>query len=302
MVVDDSEYSPFDAPVKEPVTLKKQETSGGVKMEQITEAELNGGGGAKVDEPLDAPTFEIPKFDEIPPAGGGGGGFGAGDPFAPGSANDTSSGGGNKGGGGGGTSSSEGTKVDDGFAKEFSEYSAKWLVDIFFKLLIAGFVQYAKIDKIEVIKAINEGQIHPSFLKFVDEANNNVTKSINVTDDEKKFVIEPLKYFLEVKKVKLQPQWMFIVGLLMVGGTVFLRAKEVKDENKALLDKMISESQKIREENAANNPAGKRRTEPSFNENVESFNRPVDFSAPPRTEGGIEVVHAEEVDNDNNAM
>ena len=300
-MVDDSEYSPFDAPVKEPATLKKQETSGGVKMEQITEAELSGG-GKKIDEPLDAPTFEIPTFDEIPPAGGGGGGFGAGDPFAPGSANDTSSGGGNKGGGGGGNSSSEGTKVDNGFAKEFSEYSAKWLVDIFFKLLIAGFVQYAKIDKIEVIKAVNEGQIDGSFLKFVDEANDNVTKSINVTDDEKKFVIEPLKYFLEVKKVQLKPEWMFITGLLMVGGGLFIKAQDVKNENKALLDKIIRESQRIREENAASGNANRRRSEPSFNENVESFSRPVDFSTPPRTEGGIEVVEAVEVDNDNNAQ
>lgn len=296
MVVDEHEYSPFDAPVKEPVTLKKQETSGGVKMEQITEAELGGGNSntAKIDEPLDAPTFEIPTFDEIPQNG-------SGDPFAPGSSNSQSSSSGGGGGkGGGGNTSSEGTKVDNGFAKEFSEYSAKWLVDIFFRLLIAGFVQYAKIDKIEVIKAVNEGQIDGSFLKFIDEANDNVTKTINVTDDEKKFVIEPLKYFLEVKKVQLKPEWMFITGLLMVGGGLFIKAQDVKNENKALLDKIIRESQKIREENAAN-ANSRRRQEPYFHENVESFNRPVDFSTPPKNEGGIEVVHAEAVDNDNNA-
>jgi hypothetical protein len=288
------EYSPFDAPVKEPKTTKA-ETSGGIKMEQITDAELDGKSGINNDMPKDAPTFEIPKFNEIPDANPGS--FGNFDPNAPGSSssggNNTGSGGGNSGGGG----QDGGTKVDTGFAKEFSEYTAKWLVDIFFRLLIAGFQQYAKIDRTEIQKAINDGFIDPKFMGFVDEANKNVEKSINVTDDEKKFVIEPLKYFLEVKKVQLKPEWMFITGLLMVGGGLFIRSMDVKNQNKVLLDKIIKESEKIRED-----ARGRRDPqEPIFKENVETFSTSeVEFPRPPKRDEVIEV-EATEINNDDNA-
>lgn len=304
---ENSEYSPFDAPVKTPSTIKT-ETSGGIKMEPITDAELDG--KKDTDIPKDAPTFEIPKFDEVPNAElGGGGGFGGGDPLAPGAGG---SGGGGKGpGSSGGGTAGDGTKVDGGFAKEFSEYTAKWLVDIFFRLLIAGFQQYAKIDKAEILKAVNDGFIDPRFIKFVDEANSNVEKSINVSEEEKKFVIEPLKYFLEVKKIQLKPEWMFITGLLMVGGGLFIRAMDVKNENKAMLDKIIKESQKIREDAARGSAEDRyrnRERDPNFNENIQDFNqpnpggneRPINFTQPPNN-GGVEVVEAEEVDNDDNA-
>jgi len=306
-------FSPFEAPVKEP-KVNKTETSGGIKMEPITDAELD---GKKADIPKDAPTFEIPKFDEIPNAPLGSGGFGAGDPMAPGASN--SGGGGGAGNGSGSGTASDGTKVDSGFAKEFSEYTAKWLVDIFFRLLIAGFQQYAKIDKVEIIKAVNDGHIDARFLKFVDEANDNVDKSINVSDDEKKFVIEPLKYFLEVKKIQLKPEWMFITGLLMVGGGLFIKAMDIKNQNKVMLDKIIKESANIREQARTGTDEArynKRHQEPQFNENVENFsshvppvnNAPNNFDVEnfntdpaPKKGGGIEVVVAEEVDNDDNA-
>jgi hypothetical protein len=300
--MENTEYSPFDAPVKEPKTIKT-ETSGGIKMEPITDAELD---GKKADIPKDAPTFEIPRFDEIPNAEFGKGGFGAGDPMAPGA------GPGNGGSGtGGGGNKTESSTVDSGFAKEFSEYTAKWLVDIFFRLLIAGFQQYAKIDKVEIIKAVDDGYIDARFLKFVDEANENVEKSINVTDDEKKFVIEPLKYFLEVKKIQLKPEWMFITGLLMVGGGMFIKAMDIKNQNKAMLDKIIKESAAIREQermSKSESNYNKRNTEPNFAENVENFVPPVNNSSnnsnftSPKSSGGVEIVDVEELDNDDNAQ
>lgn len=299
------EYSPFDAPVKGPTVTKPTETSGGIKMETITDAELD---GKKADIPKDAPTFDIPKFDDIPNAPLG---SMTGDPFAPGNGNNN---GGGKGPGNGGTgTASDGTKVENGFAKEFSEYTAKWLVDIFFRLLIAGFRQYAKIDKSEVQRAITEGHIDGRFIKFVDEANENVDKKINVTDDEKKFVIEPLKYFLEVKKIQLKPEWMFITGLLMVGGGLFIKAMDVKKQNKAILDQMIKESATLREEartrdyNNRNNKNGGQ--EPHFRENVETFsdqpgggggNNDVHFTQPIKKEG-VEVVQAEDAGFGDNA-
>ena len=294
----DSDYSPFDAPVKSTEQKIKAETSGGIKMEQITDNELDG--KRDIDVPKDAPTFEIPKFDEIPDSTFGG----AGDPFAPGSS--SGGGGGKSPSSGGSGNASDGTKVDNGFAKEFSEYTAKWLVDIFFRLLIAGFTQYAKIDKVEVLKAVNDGFIDSRFLKFVDEANDNVDKSINVTDDEKKFVIEPLKYFLEVKKIQLKPEWMFITGLLMVGGGLFIKAMDVKNQNKAMLDQIIKESAKIREDKVTGSDGHRKRGEPTFNENVENFSQPggsgpVNFTSPLRKEGGVEIVDVEVVDNDDNA-
>ena len=303
--MENTEYSPFDAPVKEPKTLKT-ETSGGIKMEPITDAELD---GKRADAPKDAPTFEIPQFDEIPNAEFGKGGFGAGDPMAPGAG--PSNGAGTGTGGGGGGNKADSSTVDSGFAKEFSEYTAKWLVDIFFRLLIAGFQQYAKIDKVEIIKAVDDGYIDARFLKFVDEANDNVEKSINVTDDEKKFVIEPLKYFLEVKKIQLKPEWMFITGLLMVGGGMFIKAMDIKNQNKAMLDKIIKESAAIREQERMSKSESnykKRNTEPNFAENIENFVPPVNTSSnnsnftSPKSSGGVEIVDVEELDNDDNAQ
>jgi hypothetical protein len=184
-------------------------------------------------------------------------------------------------------------------------------VDIFFRLLIAGFQQYAKIDKVEIIKAVDDGYIDARFLKFVDEANDNVEKSINVTDDEKKFVIEPLKYFLEVKKIQLKPEWMFITGLLMVGGGMFIKAMDIKNQNKAMLDKIIKESAAIRENERVSKSESnykKRNTEPNFAENIENFVPPVNTSSnnsnftSPKSSGGVEIVDVEELDNDDNAQ
>jgi hypothetical protein len=297
----DNGYSPFDAPVREPKTTKPTETSGGIKMEQITDAELDGNKNIN-DIPGDAPTFEIPKFDEIPNMPG----TGPGDPFAPGGSGSGGgkSGGGSNGGGGNDSGGGGGTKLNDGFAKEFSEYTAKWLIDIFFRLLIAGFTQYAKIDRTEILRAVNDGFIDQKFLKFVDEANDNVDKTINVTDDEKKFVIEPLKYFLEAKKIQLKPEWMFITGLLMVGGGLFIKSMDVKNQNKALLDRVIKESAKMREDAAAE----RRNKQPVYNERTEDFrqstaeskfNEPVNFTEPIKKETNIEIVATEEVDPEN---
>ena len=289
--MEDSSYSPFDAPVKEP---KKPETSGGIKMEQITDAELNGKSNAPIDNPTDAPTFEIPTFNDVPDAPGG---FGSGDPNAPGgmgSEKTSGSGnGGNGGNGGGGNSSSDSTKVDNGFAKEFSEYTAKWLVDIFFRLLVAGVVKFAKIDVKEVKQAILEGHINEKFLSYVEENNNNIDREIFVSEDEKKFVIEPLKYFLEVKKVQLKPEWMFITGIVMVSGGLIIKAIDLKGQNKVLLDRMIKESQEIKD------GIKKKETPPSYaRENQESFS----FTQP-ITQSNVEIItDVEEINNDDNSQ
>lgn len=296
-------FSPFDSPVKEPSTIRSSETSGGIKMEQIHDSELDGSknpppgnsGGGGGDAPQDAPVFDVPSFNDVPDAK-------FGDPNAPGS----SPGGGgpspNSGGSGGGGNAGDGTKVEPGFMKEFSDFSAKWLVDIFFRLLVGAFRQFAKIDKAEVVKAVDQGSIDPRFLTFVDEANDKVEKGIYVTDDEKKFVIEPLKYFLEVKKIQLKPEWMFITGLLFVGGNLGLRAWDMKQQNKELLDHMMKESAKWREKDRAGQPAASGRGQGGgrhFYENVENFSPSP--SAPAPASSNIEVVETEEVDNDDNA-
>jgi hypothetical protein len=290
-----SDFSPFDAPVKEPHSGKTDPS--GIKMEKITDAELDGKKGGSFDAPKDAPVFEIPQFDEIP-EGKFSGGFN-GDPFAPGGDN----GGGNKNTNNGG-GNGESTKVDSAFAKEFSDYTAKWLVDIFFRLVLAAFRKFAQIDKSEIVKAIEQGFIDERFLKFIDEANDNVEKSINVTEDEKKFVIEPLKYFLEVKKVQLKPEWMFLVGLLMVTGGLFIKAMDIKKDNKALIDKIIKESADIKSQKKGDTS----KADEDFNRkrnddygNVETFtDKPKnDFSfTPPPSEPNIEVVDAEIIPND----
>jgi hypothetical protein len=245
-------FSPFDAPkkeVKNPVT-----DNTGMKIETITDSELDGnkGGGnnppprmpgTPTDVPKDAPEFTIPNFDDVP-----------------GSTTPPFSGGGNSGGGtkppGG-----EGTKMDDGFAKEFSQYTAKWLVDLFFRLLVFGIQSYAKIDRSEIVKAINDGLVEERFLKYVDEANKNVEREIKVTEEEKNFVVEPLKYFLEVKKVQVKPEYMFIGGALMISGQLFFRAMEVKKQNKEIIDKIMKESARSRPSQSSSNPNSDERTQ-----------------------------------------
>lgn len=228
---DPMEFSPFDAPVKD-----VKPNSGGVKIEQITDAELD---GKKTDIPKDAPEFVIPDFDSIPNAETGSKGP---DPFAPGSADDPFTPPGGKGGSGG----SGGTNIDPGFQKEFTEYTAKFLIDIFFRLLVAGLCQFAKIDRKEILVAIDEGHIDPKFLQFVDEANVNVEREISVSEDEKRFIIEPLKYFMEVKKVQLSPGTMVGLAFLMVTAKMGIKAWEVKQQNKAILDRIIKESSEIK--------------------------------------------------------
>ena len=288
----ENDYSPWDAPVKEPKTLRP-ETSGGIKMEEIKDAELDG--RKNEPPPTDAPEFEIPKFDEVPDSKLGNGGDpnapGGGNPFSS-SSNSSSNSGGDK---------SEDKKYDASFMKEFSDFSAKWLVDIFFKLLVGALKQFAKIDKAEVITAINQGFIDARFLKFIDEANDKVDTRIFVTEDEKKFVIEPLKYFLEVKKIQLKPEYMFLTGILFVGGTITMRAFELKKENKELLNQVIKESAKIREDQKQNASTGGMSGDNRYGnyyENVQNFNNP----APSPTDSNIEIVPTEELDNDDNAM
>lgn len=287
-----TEFSPFDAPVKEPHQGKDPS---GIKMEKISDAELDGNKG-KVDVPKDAPVFEIPQFDEIPETNMGGGNFAA-DPFAPGSSDDN----GGKNTSGNKSSDNGGeTKVDSAFAKEFSDYTAKWLVDIFFRLVLAAFRKFAQIDKSEIVKAIEQGFIDERFLKFIDEANDNVEKSINVTEDEKKFVIEPLKYFLEVKKVQLKPEWMFLVGLLMVTGGLFIKAMDIKKDNKALLDKIIKESAEIKAQKSGGSQGGgsSSKKTPDTYENIEDFTDPKAGGfgfTPPKTDSNIEIIENPEV-------
>ena len=270
-MVDDMSFSPFDAPVKEPNTAK---TSDGIKIEQISDAELGGKPGGEVpkpkgDSPNDVPEFKIPNFDDVPE-----GNFGSPSTQNPFSDDPMMGGGGN---GGGGSSSTSSAEIPDGFAKEFSEYTAKWLVDIFFRLLITAVKQYAKIDKSEILNAVNQGLIDARFVKFIDDANENVDKNIKVTDDEKAFVIEPLKYFIQVKKVQLKPEWMFVTSLLMVSGNLVIQAIDLKKQNKQLIDQIINESQKIREEKAegvsfAKKQSGsKSKKEPEVAQDVEFF-------------------------------
>lgn len=232
------EFSPFTAPKKE---AKGPQMAEGMKVETITDAQLDGNASSGTpfdDAPKDAPEFKLPNFDDtpkadFPPPGGG------------------NSGGGNSG-GGSGSAPNEGSKMDPEFAKGLSEYTAKWLVDIYFRLLIMGLTSYAKINKTEVVQGVRDGLIDSKFLKYVDEANKNVDKGITVSEDEKNFIIEPLKYFLEVKKVQVKPEYMFLGSLVMVSGQMFFRANEIKKDNKDILDRIINESAKSRTNGRAN--------------------------------------------------
>lgn len=296
-MADPMEFSPFDAPVKD---VKPNTGGGGVKMEQITDAELDGG---KSNVPKDAPEFVIPDFDQIPNAEMPGGGKSP-DPFAPGSADDPFTPPGAK----GGSQGSGGVNMDSQFQKEFTEYTAKFLIDIFFRLLVAGLCQFAKIDRKEILIAIDEGHIDSKFLQFVDEANVNVEREINVTEDEKRFIIEPLKYFMETKKVQLSPGTMVGLAFLMVTAKMGIKAWEVKQQNKAILDRIIKESAELknaaREGRSSNRWSG-RQSDPevanfsTVSPETETFTVEPDKN-PSSDDEIVEITNVEEMPNDDN--
>ena len=250
-------FSPLDEPV---VETKKKSTSSDVPYEKIPESEVSG------EATKDAPEFKLPNYDDVPstevpfdePKSGG---------EAPVE-----------------EQKQEETKIPDNFSKEFSEYSAKWLVDVYFRLFVAGVKQYSKIDKAEVLKAVNAGVIRPEFIKFIDEANDNVDDNIKVSEEEKEFIIEPLKYFLQVKKIQLAPEWMVLTSLAMVSGSIFLNAMDIKEQNKAIIEKIVKESTKIRDEE-------KRKEKKKAPQNVEDVTEE-------KTSDGAEFHNAEELPND----
>ncbi len=253
---DNENFSPFDQPKKE-ARVPGMTDNTGMKIEHINDDHIDGpkpGGAAPAtpfdDGPKDAPVFTVPNFDQVPNA-----------EIPP------STGGGNSGGGGGSSTSGSGTKMDPEFTKGLSEFTAKWLVDMYFKLLIMGLVSYAKINKTEVMAGVKEGYIEEKFVKYVEQCNKNVESGITVTDEEKNFIVEPLKYFLEVKKVNIKPEYMFLGGLVMVSGQVFFRANEIKKQNKEILDRIIAESAAIRN-------SGRSRASNDAPEQRESFNGP----------------------------
>jgi hypothetical protein len=248
-------FSPFDAPIKD--TTKKPGASSDVKMEEISEAEATGqnqdngefnegGEGAgqteggdgnppgaqppPPPEPKDAPAFQPPNFNDVPGYQAPPPGEGGEDPTS-----DEPAGGGKE----------ETTKVPEGFSKEFADYTAEWLVDIYFKLFLGAIRNYCKIDKTEVLRAVNKGIINPKFVKFIENINNKVDSELDVTEEEKKFVIEPLQQFIVMKKIAVKPEYLMLGSLIMVSGTIFLRAQELKEQNKIILDQILKESADI---------------------------------------------------------
>ncbi len=228
-------FSPFDPPVKE---VKKPVTDNtGMKYENISDKELDGnkGGGNNIfdnkgtDIPKDAPEFTVPDFDkvpnsEIPPLT---------DSPKPGS--------------GGSGSKTESTKIPDDFQKEFTGFMAKWLVDLYFKIGIIAIKSYTKVDKSEFRKLVDNDEMDPKFERAVDEHNRKLENQEWVTEDEKKFIIEPLKYFIEVKGIKMKPEYMFLGGLVVVSAAVGFRAYECKKDTKDLIERMLKDSAKTRE-------------------------------------------------------
>lgn len=322
------EFSPFDAPVKDTgVKPRPQVDNNGLKIEQITDAELDGkqpgqnpfgptnpnqpnqgggfgfggGAGTNLDMPKDAPEFIIPNYDEIPT-----GGFGnPTDPKIPGSGGGGAGGGGTNNPGAGTQNGNANIKVDDNFSKEWAEYTAKWLIDIFFTLLVMGLQRFAMIDRSEFIGAVNSGLIDKKYLRYMEEANENTKSKIFVTDDEKAMVVEPLKKMMEVKKISVKPEYMVFGSLAMVGISVGMRAMDIKKANTELLDRMIRESA---EDRAANAGRGKRSSNnPNrYEDNPEEQSFTEEHASPGFTvvkgEGTNEDVlipETEEVPNDN---
>ena len=221
----DSQFSPFDAPLR-----------GSKKIVDVPYEEIHDtppvtppGGSTFSSEPTptDAPPFEVPNYDDVPTADMGDFGGGLDEP-----------------------SSTDGDTIapPDGFNKEFSEYTAKWLVDIYFRLFLTGVKEYAKIDRREIIKAIHDGLIDERFLRFVDEANDNVENELNISDEEKDFIVEPLQFLLDQKKIQFKPEYMVLASLVIVSGSVFMNAQDIKNQNAMVIDKIVEESKNIRQD------------------------------------------------------
>lgn len=242
----DSQFSPFDAP------LQGSKKIVDVPYEEIHDTPPSQAGGSTFSSepsPKDAPPFEVPNYDDVPTADMG--------DFGGGIDGDTSSG------------DDDTIAPPDGFNKEFSQYTAKWLVDIYFKLFLTGVKEYAKIDRREVQKAVHDGLIDERFLKFVDEANDNVENELNISDEEKEFIIEPLQFLLDQKKIQFKPEYMVLASLVIVSGSVFMNAQDIKNQNAMVIDKIVEESKNIRQDKTPKSQPEKE--EPTPTASMEDF-------------------------------
>lgn len=146
------------------------------------------------------------------------------------------------------SSSSEGTET--GMTDEFSDHTAKWLVDVYAQTFCMFMRNYAKIDKKTVYEAILAGYLDERFLDLIEDENAKVDSRIKMTDEQKKFIISPMKNFVQVNKIKVPTGLQIIIGLGVVSGTIFMSANDLRKSNEFLLQKIMQESQRIREEDS----------------------------------------------------
>jgi hypothetical protein len=138
-------------------------------------------------------------------------------------------------------------EADTGMTDEFAQFTAKWLVDVYSQTFCMFLKNYSKIDKKTVYEAILSGHLDERFLKHIETANAKVDKEITFTEEQKKFIVEPLTRFVKVNKVKVPSGLQLLIGLGVVSGAVFMTANDLRKDNEYLLNRIIQESQKIRE-------------------------------------------------------
>ena len=145
----------------------------------------------------------------------------------------------------------EGTfNLDDapgGVSEKVNLSTAKWLLDMYADIYCMFLRNYAQIDKKHVYEAILNGYLNEQYLKIIDEANKKADTAITITDEQKKFILEPLQEFITIHKIKIPPGIRVIIGLIAVSLSVFIVANEIRKDNEFMLKNIILQSQKKRD-------------------------------------------------------
>ena len=141
-----------------------------------------------------------------------------------------------------------------GVSERVNLTTAKWLLDMYADIYCLFLRNYAKIDKKMVFEAILNGYLSKSYLDMIESANKKAEENIVFTEAQKEFVLNPLKEFITIHKIKIPPGIQVIIGLLFISLSTFIVANEIRKDNEYMLKNIILQSQKARENMSTHEP------------------------------------------------
>lgn len=140
-------------------------------------------------------------------------------------------------------SESNPTENNTGMTNEFAMFTAKWLVNVYSNTLTMWLKEWAKIDKKAIYEAVLNGHLDEKYLDVVDKENKKVEEKLVFSEEQKKFIVEPLTQFVKINNVQVPSGLQVIIGLAVVSGSVFMQANTIRKDNQYVLQRILRETQ-----------------------------------------------------------